>query len=110
MFLRSLLPLAVAGAFCAASVLPASALDRRVKIVNQTGYTIVEFYASNTGTSDWQEDILGPDVLPTGSSVMVNIDDGTGYCKYDLLAVFEDGDEVVQSNLNVCEVGTFTYE
>lgn len=109
MYLRSLLPLAVAGVFCAASVLPASALDRRVKIVNQTGYTIVEFYASNTGTDDWQEDILGPDVLPTGSSVMINIDDGTGYCKYDLLAIFEDGDEVVQPDVNVCEVATFTY-
>ncbi|GGH52666.1 hypothetical protein GVY41_08645 [Frigidibacter albus] len=109
MLTRSLLSLGVAGALCAAMALPAAALDRRVKIVNQTGYTIVEFYASNTGTSDWQEDILGPDVLPSGSSVMVNIDDGTGYCKYDLLAVFEDGDEVVRSDLNVCEVGTFTY-
>ncbi len=109
MLLRSLLPLAVAGAFCAASVLPASALDRRVRIVNNTGYSIVEFYASNTGTSDWQEDILGPDMLPSGSSVMINIDDGTGYCKYDFLAIFDDGDELVRSGVNVCEIGTFTY-
>jgi len=106
---RFLLPLAVAGAFCAASVLPAAALDRRVRIVNATGFAIVEFYASNTGTSDWQEDILGQDVLPSGASVMINIDDGTGYCKYDLLAVFEDGDQLVKSDVNVCEVGTFTY-
>ncbi|MDP3341202.1 hypothetical protein [Frigidibacter sp.] len=104
-----MLSLTIAGAFCAASAFPAAALDRRVQIVNNTGYTIVEFYASNTGTSDWQEDILGPDVLPSGSSVMINIDDGTGYCKYDLLAIFDDGDELMKGDVNVCEVGTFTY-
>ena len=109
MLFRSSLSLALGAAICAASVLPAAALDRRVQIVNQTGYTIVEFYASNTGTDDWQEDILGADVLPSGSAVMINIDDGTGYCKYDLLAIFEDGDEVVKPDVNVCEVATFTY-
>ena len=99
----------MAGALCAASALPAAALDRRVRIVNNTGYTIVQFYASNTGTSDWQEDILGNDTLPSGSSVTINIDDGTGYCKYDFLAIFNDGDELVKTGVNVCEIGTFTY-
>lgn len=89
--------------------LSAQALDRRVNIVNGSSYTIMEFYASSVGVEDWEEDILGPDVLPSGSSVMVNIDDGTGYCKYDLMAVFEDGDEAVKHDVNVCEVATFTF-
>jgi len=109
MLSRFSLSLAMAGALCAASALPAAALDRRVRIVNNTGYTIVQFYASNTGTSDWQEDILGNDTLPSGSSVTINIDDGTGYCKYDFLAIFNDGDELVKTGVNVCEIGTFTY-
>jgi hypothetical protein len=88
---------------------PAEALDRRVRIVNETGFTIVRFYGSNTGTDDWQEDILGEDVLPSGSSVIINFDDGTGYCKYDLRAIFDDGDEVTQSGVNICEVGTLTF-
>jgi hypothetical protein len=87
----------------------ASALDRRVNIVNNTGYTIVEFYASSVGQNSWQEDILGRDVLPSGSSVTINIDDGTGYCKYDFRAKFEDGDIVEKQGVNVCEIGTFTY-
>ena len=87
----------------------AMALDRQVQVNNQTSYTIVEFYASNTGTSDWQEDILGSDVLPSGSSVMINIDDGTGYCKYDFLAVFDDGDELVSADNNVCELAAFDF-
>lgn len=93
----------------AMSAVVADALDRRVKIQNNTKFAIVEFYASNVGTNDWQEDILGSDVLRPGRAVTINIDDGTGYCKYDLKAVFEDGDEVVKNGVNVCEIGTFTY-
>ncbi len=87
----------------------AEAQDRRVRIVNETGYTIMEFYGSNKGTTSWEEDILGSDVLGSGQSVVVDFDDGTGYCKFDFKAVFSDGDEVVKKNVNVCEIGTFTF-
>ena len=95
--------------FLAAGVVNASALDRRVQINNVSSYDIVEFYASNTGTQDWQEDILGENILPSGSSAMVNIDDGTGYCIYDFKVIFEDGDELERFGNNVCELDTFTY-
>lgn len=86
-----------------------SALDRRVRIVNNTGYTIVRFYGSNKGSDSWEEDILGEDVLPSGSSVNINFDDGSGYCKFDFKAVFDDGDVLVKKNINICKIGTFTY-
>lgn len=102
---------AVAAAVLGLLALPgiAEAADRRVKIVNKTGYTIVRFYGSNTGSNDWEEDILGNDVLRSGSSVTINFDDGSGYCKFDFKAVFEDGDVLVKQNVNVCELSTFTY-
>lgn len=87
----------------------ASALDRRVVVVNNTSYDIMEFYASNVGTEEWEEDILGKHKLPSGASVTINIDDGSGYCKYDFRAVFDDGDEAVKRGVNVCEIGTFTF-
>jgi len=99
---------AVAVAVLVASVVPAAALDRHVNIVNKTGFSIVEFYASSVGQDTWEENILGADEVPPGGNVNVNIDDGTGYCKYDLKVVFSDGDEVVKNAMNVCEVGTFT--
>jgi hypothetical protein len=95
--------------FLAAGVMNASALDRRVKINNTSSYDIIEFYASNTGTDSWEEDILGEDILPSGQSVMVNIDDGSGYCKFDFLAVFDDGDKVTSTDNNVCELGEFSF-
>jgi len=106
---RSMLRLGVAAALMAATALPAAALDRRVRIVNNTGYTIVEFYGSHTDARSWQEDILGRDVLPSGSSVNINFDDGTGYCIFDFKAVFSDGDVLTKYGVNVCEIGTYTY-
>ncbi|WP_372425701.1 hypothetical protein [Salinarimonas chemoclinalis] len=72
--------------------------------------TMMEFYASNVDRSSWEEDILGMDVLGSGYSVDVDIDDGSGQCLFDFRAVFADGDEVVDSRVNVCEISTFTYE
>lgn len=87
----------------------AFALDRRVRIVNDTGFDIVRFYGSNKGSKSWEEDILGSDILSSGSSVTINFDDNSGYCKFDFKAVFNDGDVLVKKNINICEIGTFTY-
>ena len=88
---------------------PASAEDRRVNIINETSYTIVEFYASNVGENEWEEDILGRDMLAPDETVLINIDDGTGHCLYDFKAVFEDGDELVKTRINVCEIESYSY-
>jgi hypothetical protein len=92
------------------TALPATALDRRVEIINNTGFTIVEFYGSNAGSKSWEEDILGPDLLPPGSSVVVNFDDASGFCKFDFRAVFDDGEALERRGINICEIATFTYE
>lgn len=100
---------ALALAFMAVGTIDAAALDRRVRINNNTSYDIVEFYASNQGSRSWEEDILGRSILPAGHSVVINIDDGSGYCKYDFLAVFEDGEELTKYGNNVCELSQFNY-
>ena len=100
---------AIATVLAATLATPSLALDRRVTIINNTGFTITNFYGSNKGTNSWEEDILGQDILPSGSQVTINFNDGSGYCKFDLKAVFDDGDEVVQEDVNICEVGTFTF-
>lgn len=98
-----------AAALAAASITSASAANRRVDIVNQTGMVITEFYASNTGTDNWEEDILGRDVIADGETFDINIDDGTGRCRFDFKAVFDNGKSLVRNNINVCQISTFTY-
>lgn len=93
-----------------ASALPAGAQeDRKVEIVNDTGVTMLKFFGSNQKSDSWEEDILGDDVLSPGQSVVINFDDGTGYCLFDFRAVFDDGDELIDRGINVCEIGLFRY-
>ncbi len=83
--------------------------DRRVTINNNTGSTITGFYGSNAGTTSWEEDILGSDVLASGSSTTINFDDGTGYCTFDFKAEFADGSSSVESGVNVCTTSSVTF-
>ncbi|MEZ5756299.1 MAG: hypothetical protein R3D90_16625 [Paracoccaceae bacterium] len=86
---------------------PAMAQEKSVQIVNQSGFTIVSFYASTLGAADWQEDVLGGQAVGTGQSATVNFAD-SGDCTYSFRAVFDDGDEAIQ-DIDVCSVTSVTY-
>jgi hypothetical protein len=94
--------------FCLASPSAAQAQDRHVKVINETSHSMIHFYASNVSRPGWEEDILGRAVLLPDYWVNVNIDDGTGYCHFDLKAVFSDGSDAIRYNVNVCQVETWT--
>jgi hypothetical protein len=83
--------------------------NRRVRIHNQTGWTMTHFYASDSRVSSWQEDILGSSVLPAGRSIMMNIDDGSGACVYDFRARFSNGQYLERFQINVCQVADYYY-
>lgn len=109
MSLFRMLTLSLAAAGTVALSATAHAANRNVTIINKTKHVIVSFYASNVGSNDWEEDILDTDMLKPGQRIQINIDDGTGYCKYDFKALFDDGDEVIQKGVNVCEIGEFSF-
>lgn len=78
-------------------------------LVNGTSATMVDLYATDPGSDDWQEDILGVEVLGPEEVVEITIDDFRDDCKYDLLAVFSDGTEVVHENVAVCDDEEYVY-
>ena len=107
--MRTFFKAGLIAATLAASLSSADAANRKVDIINKTGMQLKHFYASNSGTSDWEEDILGRDVLDDGETFEADIDDGTGACRFDFKGVFVNGKEVVKRNVNVCQVSTFTF-
>lgn len=108
--IKSFMLMLIAGIFVTvASIQTADAQDRRVRVINETSFDMIEFYGSNVGTDSWEEDILGRDVLRAGKSVMVNFDDGSGYCMFDFMGVFSDGEEVIKRRVNVCQIGSFRF-
>lgn len=102
-------PSASVTAPAAAPVQSRDGYDRHVTIKNRTGWTMLRFYASDSRKDDWEEDILGSDVLEDGQNVRINIDDGSGACVYDFKAEFTNGQELTRSRINVCQISDYTY-
>ncbi len=96
-------------AACTDTTTSSGSYDRRVTIINNTNVSMREFYGSNAGSGSWEEDILGTSVLPSGSSVSINFDDGSGYCNFDFKAVFSDGSSLVDNNVDVCTTSTVEF-
>lgn len=87
----------------------AEAQNRWMTIVNDTGVTMTNFYASNEGSNSWGGDWLGSIVLNHNFNIEFNFDDGSGYCMWDFKANFADGDSVESLGVNVCQETSWTY-
>lgn len=92
------------------SVVPAAALaaDQDFTLVNRTGYTIEQVYVSPIKARDWEEDVLGRDVLDDGDSVNIRFSKREDVCRWDLKVVYDDGEEAEWSDFNLCEVSRIT--
>jgi hypothetical protein len=88
---RSGIRLGVACFLLAASAIAAGAVDRNVRIYNETGTTIYRFYSTNSGASKWGSDVMCNSTLAPGASMRLNFDNKNGYCEFDFLAEFSDG-------------------
>ncbi|MCF6272830.1 MAG: hypothetical protein L3J37_06505 [Rhodobacteraceae bacterium] len=84
-------------------------LNHVMTINNNTGVTMTQFYASNSGQRYWGPDQLGATVMYSGSGRLINFEDGTGACLYDFKAVFADGDQLITTNRNVCVESNWSY-
>lgn len=101
--------LVLASFLLAASALAAVAVDRNVRIHNDTGVTIYRFYSTNSGSDRWGSDVMGNSTLPSGSSMRLNFDNRYDYCNFDFRAEFSDGSVLQKDAVNVCEIGDYYY-
>ena len=84
--------------------------NRVMDITNNTGVTMAQFFASNTGQSTWGPDQLGTTYMPSGTGRRINFDDGSGACRYDFKAIFTDGDVLISNDINVCVKSSWDYQ
>jgi hypothetical protein len=93
----------------ALALMPTAAFadDLVFKLINKSDYVVTELYASPSNVKNWEEDILGTDVLGSGETVNVTIADGRRACEYDLRIVFDDGD-AIEDTTDLCDTGTYT--
>ncbi len=99
--LKLLLVGAAAALFAVSS---ASAADQDFTLDNETGYTIEKVFVSATKADDWEDDVLGKDTLEDGDAVKIHFARAEKACRFDLKVVYDDGDDAVWTNLNLCEI------
>ncbi|NDJ17766.1 hypothetical protein GS601_10760 [Myxacorys almedinensis A] len=97
-----------AAPIAALSANSALAEDLVFMLRNTTSSPIVQFYVESTNASDWGEDILNSSIEP-GETAEVTIADGKTTCIYGIKGVFADGSTTEEENLNLCELGSYTY-
>ena len=78
-------------------------------LVNKTGYILSELYVSPAAAQDWEDDVLGKDVLGDGEALDISFNRTVKTCKWDLKVVYEDDDSsAVWSCIDLCTVSRIT--
>lgn len=107
--MRTLIALAACAAVVVMPTLGLAADARDITVVNKTGKPVASIFISPVDTSEWEEDILGVDVLEDGQSVDIAF---SGYdedaCNFDVLASNDDGDQWLLTDVDLCTVAEIT--
>jgi hypothetical protein len=77
-------------------------------LINKTGLSIDQLFISATDKAEWEEDVLGVEVLPADAEAEINFHPTEGACFWDLKIVDEEGDSVEWDDIDLCEAVTVT--
>ena len=109
MSVRTAAALALAGVLFAAG--PALAEDLTFDLINKSSSAVTAVYLSHSGTSDWEENILGKGTRANpGETLEITVADGRDTCMYDIKILFKDETEVEDYKLDLCDLGEYTVE
>ncbi|MES2885235.1 MAG: hypothetical protein V4709_10550 [Pseudomonadota bacterium] len=79
--------------------------DQDFTLINKTGYEISEVYVAPSKSDEWEEDVLGQDVLVDGDRVDITFSRKTKSCFWDMKVVYTiDNTTAEWDRFNLCEV------
>ena len=71
---------------------------------NNTGQTITHVYVSPITSNNWEEDLLGRNVLPDRETLRINFNRSEDECNWDIKVDLADGSSREQRNMNLCRL------
>lgn len=77
-------------------------------LVNRTGYQIDEVYVAPSNSNDWEDDVLGRDVLENGQRVDISFAAKTRACMYDVKVAYSDKTTAEWEKFDLCKVSKIT--
>lgn len=83
-------------------VWPVFAGTQDFTLVNQTGVDVYGLFISESANQDWEEDVLGQDILLDGGRVNISFS-GRNACLWDVMVTDSVGDSLEWSGINLCE-------
>lgn len=83
--------------------------DLSFTIFNDSSADLVEFNVSKSTTNSWEANLMRGGYLAPGYEIDVVIADGQTTCVYDLRGIFDDGSEVEDFRIDMCELGSYTF-
>lgn len=92
-----------------AGAMPAAAQTVEFTVINDSSYDLHYFYTTPSTQDDWGEDLLGDTgILESGYQATATIGDGSDQCLYDFKFVMDNGAELVEQAIDICELASYT--
>lgn len=99
---------AVSALLLVAMPVAAHAEDLTFMLTNTSSMAVKAFFTSPVEVEQWEEDVFGDGVLPSGNQVPITIADGRDVCVYDMKFVMENDTEVLEQGIDLCQLGEYT--
>lgn len=104
---RFLLAALLAGA-CLGSAPAMAQSQQDFALVNRTGYQINELYVSASANNRWGRDILGDEVMPSGTRRNITFGRNQRECQFDIRIIYSDGERAEIRQIDLCQVSVVT--
>ena len=92
-----------------AGAVPAAAQNVEFTLINNSSQSLHYFYTAPSNTSEWGDDLLGPDgTLEAGYQGTVFIGDGSDQCLYDFRFETGEGALLEVFEVDICELESYT--
>jgi hypothetical protein len=80
----------------------ADATDRWFNLVNESDFAIKAVYVANVDSAAWGPNLLRGGTIEPASYVELDPVRTEGYCEFDILVVFDDGESFQMNGVDLC--------
>ncbi|SMQ85950.1 hypothetical protein SAMN06295905_3245 [Devosia lucknowensis] len=92
-----------------AGIAPAAAQTVEFTVINNSSYDLHYFYTTPSNEDHWGDDLLGDSgVLEAGYQATATIGDGSDQCLYDFKFVMDNGAELIEPEIDICQLSSYT--
>ncbi|UYN98804.1 MAG: hypothetical protein KIT02_12765 [Devosia sp.] len=92
-----------------AGLSPAAAQTVEFTVINNSSYDLHYFYTTPSNEDYWGEDLLGDEgILEAGYQATATIGDGSDQCLYDFKFVMDNGAELIEPEVDICQLASYT--